>query len=93
MAPIQWHPRKDKPIRGIPQFGPAGAIRLGSPGTGLDARIIEATYMGTDTHYTLGLSDGSQIVARIQSNSAGAFGIGDPVGASIDTKAVQVLKS
>ncbi len=68
-------------------------IRLGPPDAGIAAKIIETTYMGTDTHYALGLNDGSRIIARVQSNSAGTFGVGDTVGVSIDTKAAQVLKS
>lgn len=68
-------------------------IQLGTADAGLTAKITEATYMGTDTHYTVSLSDGSQIVARVQSNSVGAFKVGDTVGIGIDTKAVQVLKT
>ena len=49
--------------------------------------------MGTDTHYTIELKDGSPLVARIQSNSTGAFGVGDAVGVAIDARAVQVLES
>lgn len=56
-------------------------------------KIIEATYLGTDTHYTIGLGDGSTLVARVQSNSAGGFQVGDSVGVDIDAQAVQVLKS
>ena len=34
LAPIQWHPGKGNPIGGIPQLGPAGAVRLArTPGT------------------------------------------------------------
>jgi len=62
-------------------------------GTGIAATITETTYMGTDTHYKLSLSDGSLIVARVQSNSAGARSAGDVVGIRIDAAAVQVLKS
>ncbi|WP_083100420.1 ABC transporter ATP-binding protein [Pseudophaeobacter leonis] len=68
-------------------------IRLAAAVTGIAATITDATYMGTDTHYTLGLSDGSHIVARVQSNSAGTYGVGEAVGLSIDAKAVQVLKA
>ncbi len=59
----------------------------------LSGKITEATYLGTDTHYTIGLGDGSHLVARVQSNSVAAFGVGDTVGIAIDAKAVQVLKS
>jgi len=51
------------------------------------------TYMGTDTHYTFALSDGSHMVARVQSNMAVAYHVGDTVGVKIGTSAVQVLKS
>lgn len=68
-------------------------ISLSPPETGLMARIVQTTYMGTDTHYALELSEGSRIIARVQSKYAGDFGIGDAVGINIDTKAVQVLKS
>jgi len=68
-------------------------ITLGASGGGIDVTVIEKTYMGTDTHYTLGLSDGSQMIARVPSGFAGAFALGDTVGISIDSKAVQVLKS
>lgn len=86
----------------VPLDGHAGAVtlairpeqlRLVAAGTGLPAKVAETTYMGTDTHYTLGLSDGSHIIARVQSNASGAHDVGDAVGISIDTKAVQVLKS
>lgn len=87
---------------GVPLDGHAGAVTLAirpeqvsvtSAGKGIAAKITETTYMGTDTHYTLGLNDGSHIIARVQSNSAGAFKVGDAVGISIDVKAVQVLKT
>ena len=68
-------------------------VRVSTEGAEIAAKIVDATYLGTDTHYTLALSDDSKLVARIQSNSAGGFGIGDPVGVSIDAQAVQVLKS
>ena len=68
-------------------------IRLMPTGTGIAARIIEATYLGTDTHYTLVLNDSSEIIARVQSSSAGTFKVGDDVGLHIDAEAIQVLKS
>lgn len=67
-------------------------IRIG--GDGLSARVVEAVYMGTDTHYTLALSDDSKLVARVQSASDGEMlNVGDKVRARIDAKAVQVLAS
>ena len=68
-------------------------IRLMPTGTGIAARIIEATYLGTDTHYTLVLNDSSEIIARVQSSSAGTFKVGDDVGLHIDAEAIQVLRS
>lgn len=62
-------------------------------GSGIAAQIVETTYLGTDTDYTLGLNDGSKIIARVQSRSTGTFKLGDAVGLKIDTPAVQVLKS
>ncbi|WP_187429895.1 Spermidine/putrescine import ATP-binding protein PotA [Roseobacter fucihabitans] len=66
-------------------------IRVGPAGTGLPARIVETTYLGTDTHYTLALSEGSQVVARVQSNAGHSFAVGDAVGVIIDAQSVQVL--
>ena len=68
-------------------------IKIGAPGGGLAARIVDATYLGTDTHYTLALSDDSTLVARVQSNAGTRPEIGDGVGVTIDAQAVQVLKS
>lgn len=61
--------------------------------SGIAATIVQATYMGTDTHYTLELGDKSRLIARVQSTSAGGLRIGDSVGVQIDAAAVQVLKS
>jgi len=68
-------------------------VSVSAANGGISARIIDATYLGTDTHYTLALGDDSHLVARVQSNSKTAFGVGDTVGVSIDAQAVQVLKS
>lgn len=68
-------------------------IKITRDGQGIAATVIDATYMGTDTHYTLGLSDNSQLVARVQSNSGDSPNVGDAVIITIDAKAVQVLKS
>ncbi len=64
-----------------------------STGDGIAAKIIDATYLGTDTHYTLALRDDSTLVARVQSNSATALNVGDNVAITIDTSAVQVFKA
>ncbi|SMX38619.1 ABC transporter ATP-binding protein [Maliponia aquimaris] len=68
-------------------------VSLAAPGSGIAARITESTYLGTDTHYTLALGDGSRIIARVQSNARLALQVGDEVGVQIDSRAVQVLKS
>jgi spermidine/putrescine transport system ATP-binding protein len=86
----------------VPLEGQAGDVTLAirpeqvsvaAAGTGIAARIVDATYLGTDTHYTLGLSDDSTLVARVQSNSAGNNTVGEMVGVVVDVQAVQVLKS
>jgi spermidine/putrescine transport system ATP-binding protein len=68
-------------------------VRVSAEPAEISAKVYEATYMGTDTHYTLHLADGSTLVARVQSNAMGGFGAGDTVGVRIDASAVQVLKS
>jgi len=86
----------------VPLQGETGAVTLAirpeqvsmtTTQTGISGKITEAIYMGTDTHYTITLKDGSPLVARIQSKSSGAFDVGDTVGIAIDAQAVQVLKS
>jgi spermidine/putrescine transport system ATP-binding protein len=59
----------------------------------MSAKISEMTYLGTDTHYTLVLSDGSHLVARVQSNSAMDLAVGHQVSVTIDVAAVRVLAS
>ncbi len=66
-------------------------IRIDRSGEGLAARVVDATYLGTDTHFSLELGDGSRIVARVQSHSGDDLGIGDSVRLRVDTGAVQVL--
>lgn len=68
-------------------------VSLTSAGAGMAAKVTLKTYMGTDTHYTLALSDDSHLVARVQSNSATSFAVGQAVSVNIDTQAVQVLTS
>lgn len=67
-------------------------IKLSDPATGISARVVAATYMGTDTHYTLALKDDSQLIARVQSTFTTKLNIGDTVGIDVDLKAVQVLE-
>lgn len=68
-------------------------IRLVPPGAGLPAKVADTTYLGTDTHYTLALGDGSTLVARVQSNAAQSFAVGEPVSVAIDPGTVRVLTS
>jgi len=64
-------------------------IKIGQDG--LSARVVATTYLGTDTHYTLALSDHSTLVARVQSNSGADLKPGDAVHVTIDAQSVQVL--
>ncbi len=66
-------------------------ITIGKTAGDLAARITDATYLGTDTHYTLTLADGSTLVARVQSRTGDPLALGDEVGVVIDASAVQVL--
>ncbi|MBY6153713.1 ABC transporter ATP-binding protein [Vannielia litorea] len=66
-------------------------LRIGEPGAGLEAEVKEAVYMGTDTHYTLALAGGPQVVARVQSSAGPEPQVGDKVGVTIDAQSVQVL--
>ncbi|WP_299027809.1 ABC transporter ATP-binding protein [uncultured Sulfitobacter sp.] len=85
----------------VPLDGQSGSVTLAirpeqvsiTTEGGIAARIVEMTYLGTDTHYTLALGDKSHLVARIQSNSVTRFAVGDEVTVNIDAQAVQVLKS
>ena len=68
-------------------------VSLAPTGAGMAAKVTLKTYMGTDTHYTLALSDTIDLVARVQSNSATRFAVGQDVSVNIDTQAIQVLTS
>ena len=59
----------------------------------IPAKVEGATYLGTDSHLHLRLSDGTPVVARIQSNPSGdaALAPGTPVGLRPVPGAVQVL--
>lgn len=85
----------------IPTEGADGAVTLavrpeqiqivsaGQPGV-IPATITDTTYFGTDVHYHLALSDGSTLVARVQSRD-GVAEAGQSVGITIDTSLVQVF--
>jgi spermidine/putrescine transport system ATP-binding protein len=70
-------------------------LRLTSPEEpgAIAAQVEGATYLGTDSHLHLRLSDGTPVVARIQSNPSGdtALPPGTPVGLRPAPGAVQVL--
>lgn len=89
-------------LLGVPLDGQSGKVtlavrpeqvRVGAAGSGIAAKVVETTYLGTDTHYTLGLGDTGALVARVQSNSATSFEVGQDVSVTIDAQAVQVLTS
>ncbi len=66
-------------------------LRLGAAGQGLKATVRALVYFGTDTHCHLGLSDGTEIVARLQSPASGEAGLaeGQEVGVTLAPGAVQ----
>lgn len=68
-------------------------VRVGDKG-GLSATVAETVYFGTDTHLHLTLSDGSELVARLQSPPNGEIGLapGATVSVSFTEDAVQVLE-
>ena len=83
-----------------PGFGTKGAVtvsirpeqlRLGVAGQGLRATVRSLVYFGTDTHCHLGLADGTEIVARLQSPASGDPGLaeGQEVGITFAPGAVQ----
>jgi spermidine/putrescine transport system ATP-binding protein len=86
----------------VPLNGQQGAVTLAirpeqidiaPAGTGLAATIIEATYLGTDTHYGVTLRDNSRLTVRVQSNMTTSLAIGDQVGIVLDANAMQVLEA
>lgn len=67
-------------------------LRLGPGETGaLKARVRTLVYFGTDTHCHLALSDGTEVVARLQSPASGDAGLseGQDVGVTFAPGAVQ----
>ena len=68
-------------------------IEINGRQDGFAAEVVDATYLGTDTHYSLTLGGNSTLVARVQSSSGGGLNVGDMVNISIDAQAVQVLTS
>jgi spermidine/putrescine transport system ATP-binding protein len=89
------------PVAGLTGTGPTTLtvrpeqVRLATPG---DAAAIPATvknlvYFGTDTHCYLALSDGAEVIARLQSPSNGDVGLetGQTVALRLVPGAAQVL--
>ncbi|MEZ5911764.1 MAG: ABC transporter ATP-binding protein [Paracoccaceae bacterium] len=70
-------------------------LRLSAKGGngGLAATVTQTVYFGTDSHVHLRLDDGSELVARLQTDAGGATGPqqGDRVSVSVADGAVQVL--
>ncbi len=68
-------------------------VRIGSDGP-LPATLTRTVYFGTDTHCHMALSDGTEIVARLQSPPSGDVGLKDGQGVRIDFApgALQILE-
>jgi spermidine/putrescine transport system ATP-binding protein len=60
----------------------------------IPAQVTNLVYFGTDTHCHLSLSDGTEVIARLQSPATGDAGLarGQAVGLSFAPGAVQVLE-
>ena len=70
-------------------------LRLGAEADGgLKAKVRTLVYFGTDTHCHLALSDGTEIVARLQSPATGDAGLseGQSVGIRFAEGAVQTVE-
>jgi spermidine/putrescine transport system ATP-binding protein len=70
-------------------------LRLGAEKDGgLNAKVRTLVYFGTDTHCHLALSDGTEIVARLQSPATGDAGLseGQAVGIRFAEGAVQLVE-
>ncbi|MFN3937240.1 MAG: ABC transporter ATP-binding protein [Gemmobacter sp.] len=65
----------------------------GTPGT-LPATLADQVYFGTDTHCHLMLSDGTELVARVQSPATGELGLarGARVGVALAPGALRLLE-
>ncbi len=71
-------------------------VRLAAVGEAdaIPATITNLVYFGTDTHCHLALSDGTEVVARLQSPATGdaGLGLGQSVGLRFVPEAIQVLE-
>ena len=67
-------------------------VRMGGDGP-LPATVTRTIYFGTDTHCHMILSDGTEVVARLQSPPSGDIGLKDGQGVRIDFApgALQIL--
>ncbi len=67
-------------------------VEAGEDGA-IPARLTDLVYFGTDTHCHLALSDGEEVVARVQSPANGEAGLarGAEVGLRLSPGAAQVL--
>ncbi len=68
-------------------------VAAGTGGT-IPATVTSLVYFGTDTHVNMALSDGSEVVVRVQSPSSGDAGLakGQLVGLSINEGAAQIVE-
>ena len=68
-------------------------VRLGRAGEGIAATVKTLVYFGTDTHCHLALSDGTDVVARLQSPATGDSGLaqGQKVGLTFQPGAAQIV--
>ncbi len=70
--------------------------KLTAQGAGqLSGTLANVVYVGTDTHYYVELSDGTTFVSRIQNSRDDelTFSEGMPVGVSIESNGVQVVRN
>jgi spermidine/putrescine transport system ATP-binding protein len=70
-------------------------LRLVSPGSGaLPAKVRTLVYFGTDTHCHLALSDGTEVVTRLQSPATGDSGLveGQDIGIAFAPGAAQLVE-
>jgi spermidine/putrescine transport system ATP-binding protein len=88
-------------VPGLPAGGEATVsvrpeqVRLVLPSDGLKATVGALVYFGTDTHCHLHLSDGTEVVARLQSPASGEAGLGQgqTVGLRFADGAVQRVEA
>ncbi len=69
-------------------------VRIEPAGDGIPATLTSLVYFGTDTHCHLALSDGAEVVARVQNPTGGDVGleVGQAVSLRFSPGAAQVLE-